>query len=285
MRETQFIVSWVEGLGPRDSGTVFLNVTGQDAARPPEVRAHADFGRWELGEPDLTRPVPANTIDPQGSTIKRSVVDLGLKSGRQLRALEYMPGDTRVVRAAFFTVQETGQWIGSWTPWYGATRLPKGAAFHLAAGSHVVAEIHYQGAKQPIVDRGSLGLFFSEAASSSPAPDLMLESRVPAPTSGPLQKFQAANRLVRDTQLLALRPEVSAGIKSVEVSARRPDGRTEVLLFAKDFPLEWPTPYIFKNPIAVPRGTEVSVTAYYANPTEVPRSGGIRLTISRIESR
>src|SRR5258707_9498840 len=50
LRETQFIVSWVEGLGPRNAGTVFLNVTGASAA-PKEVRAHTDFGHWQLGEP------------------------------------------------------------------------------------------------------------------------------------------------------------------------------------------------------------------------------------------
>ncbi|MFM2126180.1 MAG: hypothetical protein RL328_2631, partial [Acidobacteriota bacterium] len=33
LRESQFVISWVEGLGPRNSGTVFLNVTGPDAAR------------------------------------------------------------------------------------------------------------------------------------------------------------------------------------------------------------------------------------------------------------
>ncbi len=59
LRETQFIVSWVEGLVPRNSGTVFLNVSGPDAARPPEVRTHIDIVRWQLREPQLKFAVPA----------------------------------------------------------------------------------------------------------------------------------------------------------------------------------------------------------------------------------
>ena len=55
LRETQFIVSWVEGLGPRNSGTVFANVV-DGGTRPPAVRALAHTGHWMLGEPDLTRP-------------------------------------------------------------------------------------------------------------------------------------------------------------------------------------------------------------------------------------
>src|SRR5579884_2787287 len=57
LRETQFIVSWVEGLGPRNSGTVFTN-TAQAAARPKEVRANADFAHWRLGQPDLVKRLP-----------------------------------------------------------------------------------------------------------------------------------------------------------------------------------------------------------------------------------
>ncbi len=50
--------------------------------------------------------------------VKRTVVDLGLTSARQVRGLEFMPGDRRVVRAATFSLEGTGQWLGSWTPWH-----------------------------------------------------------------------------------------------------------------------------------------------------------------------
>ena len=84
-----------------------------------------------------------------------------------------------------------------------------------------------------------------------------------------------------DTHALALRPEMAPGITSIEVSARRPDGGTDVLLFAKDIAVDWPTPYIFKEPVLLRRGATLSVTAYYTNPADAPRPGGIRLTVSR----
>ena len=49
LRETQFLVSWVEGLGPRNAGTVFLNVVDPKAAGDTEIRAHAAYritGNW-----------------------------------------------------------------------------------------------------------------------------------------------------------------------------------------------------------------------------------------------
>src|SRR5262245_51974677 len=163
LRETQFLVAWVEGLGPRNAGTVFLNVNDPNAARREEVRATAHVGHWQLGEPDLVRTLEATTVAAkQGETVRRIVIDPGVTSERRVRAVEYLPGDRRVVRAAVFSVQQTGQWLGSWTPWYGGTKLPNGVATRLAAGARIVANVYYRSTTEPVVDRGSIGLFFGE---------------------------------------------------------------------------------------------------------------------------
>ncbi len=271
LRETQFIVSWVEGLGPRNAGTVFTNTATPGTARPKDAQAHTDFGIWQLGEPQLKRQLPANTVVPQTDDIQVTIVDLGLKSERRLRALEFMPSDRRVIRAAVFTVQETGQWIGSWTPWYGFISLPKGIAYRLPAGSHIVAQIHYRGANSRVAERGTLGLFFADQPSPDLVSDVVLEAK-----AGASRKFHAETRLTADTYVVGLRPEIQAGATSIEVSVRKPDGTTQVLLFAKDFPVDWPTPYIFKDPVGLPRGSILSVTAY---------SGGVRLTASTYRTR
>src|SRR5579863_9650071 len=62
LRETQFIVSWVEGSGPRNAGTVFTNTADPNAVRRKEIRAHADFGHWQLGEPQLKLAVAGKVI-------------------------------------------------------------------------------------------------------------------------------------------------------------------------------------------------------------------------------
>ncbi len=276
LRESQFIVSWVEGLGPRNSGTVFLNVAGPDAARPPEVRAKADFGEWRLGKPQLTRPVPENVIEPHATSVRRTVIDLGLKTARKLRAIEYMPGDRRLVHAAFFMVRETGQWIGSWTPWYEHQSLPAGLAYRIPAGAHVIAEIHYSGIGETARDSGSLGLFFDDNAAAIPA-DLALDAKVDGSSK---LKFRGSLALSRETKILALRPELPAGTKSIEVDARKPDGRTDVLLFAKDFRAEWPTPFVLQTPVTLPPGTTLVLAAY----SNDPHPEGYRLTINAVQS-
>jgi hypothetical protein len=185
-----------------------------------------------------------------------------------------------VVRAVFFTLQETGQWLGSWTPWYGFVNLPAGAAYRLPAGSHVVAEIHYRSAREPVADRGTLGLYFAESPTPNRPSDLVLDAAGRRPTGLAPTRFRADVRLAADTRALALRPEVQPGVKSIEVAARKPDGGTEVLLFLQNMPIDWPTPYIFKTPVPLPRGTVLSMTAY-ADATGASQPGGIRLTVSK----
>jgi len=270
LRESQFVVSWVEGLGPRNGGKVFLNVVDPNAAATREVRATPHIDHWQLGEPDLLRPLQPIAIDAKATdTTKRVVVDLGLTGARQVRGLEFMPGDRRVVRAATFSLESTGQWLGSWTPWHSYVDLPEGVAYRLPARSRVVVDIHYRGTSEQATDRSTLGVFFvSNPESRLPNPgirgatDLVVESRV---------------RLASDARVWAIQPEIVAGLSTLEVSARRPDGATEVLLALTDPSAEWPTPYLLKTPRLLSRGTEVFVVARSAN----AQSRQVRVRMSR----
>ena len=276
VRETQFMVSWVEGLGPRNGGTIFLNVARPDAT-PAEVRATAHVAHWQLGEPDVSRQLASMRVEPgRGDFTQRVVLDPGITSARLLRALEYQPGDRRVVRAATFFIEGTGQWLGSWTPWYGFVKLPDGVAARLPARSRIVAEVHYRSMDRPVVDQGTLGLFFHQEKVAAVSPDVVLEAKGVSP-----DKLRATTRLSRDTRVWALRPDLVADIASIEVSARMPDGGTEILLLAKNPAIAWPTPYILKTPRLLRRGTELWFVVQKRAAATDPAGRRLRLTISR----
>jgi hypothetical protein len=281
LRETQFVVSWVEGLGPRNSGTVFTNIVDDGAPRRKTIRAETNFEQAQLEKPGMTVALPSNIVEAKSADIvMRTTVDLGLTSERRVHAIEYVPGDRRVTRAVFFTIQETGQWIGSWTPWYGFTRLPSGDAYRLPSGAHITAEIYYRGASERVVDQGVLRLFFEDSAKTASVTDMNLSAR-PAGLNGPAsRKFHTEVRLAADMDILALRPEILPGVDSIEVSSRRPDGGTDILLYAKDLAIDWPAPFLFKEPIVLRKGATLTMTAYF-NPKAVPPTA-YRLTVSRV---
>jgi Cu/Ag efflux protein CusF/cytochrome c5 len=269
-REIDFLVSWAESFGPRNNGEVYTGIAAAPAA-PKVIQAHFDFARWTLGSPDRQLTLPANTVEPLPSEAVRQItLDPGLSSDRWLRGLEYKPGDRRVVRAVSFTIRETGQWIGSWSPWYGFASLPQGLAYRLPAGSHIVAEIHYHGASEPVAERGSLALYFSNQPSARTVVTLAVNAQAVPAVPG---KLLAARRLDTDVSILALQPQLAPGVQSIEVSARAPDGSIQVLLFARDVPLGWPTSYVLRRPVSLARGTELSVIEHCASDVSAPADG------------
>jgi hypothetical protein len=279
LRESQFLVSWVEGLGPRNDGTVFFNVLDAPTAAQP-VAAGNDLSGWALGDPDVIAPMPSPGVDAnQGERTERVVLDPGFASETWVRAIEYQPGRGQVVRAATFRDRATGQWLGSWTPWHGHLELPADVAYRMPAGATIVAEVLYATAGQAVADEGTVGLYLGEVTEDIPR-DLVLRTRgAVAPDGGPT-RFAAEATLDEDVHLLSLLPELEAGIGSIEVSVRRADGGTDVLLFARDISPDWPTPYIFAEPVRVDRGSRLRVVAWYPGGSDAPRPGGLRLTLS-----
>jgi hypothetical protein len=158
--------------------------------------------------------------------------------------------------------------------------LPEGVAWKVPAGAHIAVELHYRAARDRVVEQGMLGLHFSPKAQAGTVFNTILEAKGEVlPGSAP-PRFHASVRLPESENVVALWPEVVPGIESYEVSARKPDGTTEVLLFAKNIRLDWPTPYIFKAPVKLVTGTQLSVTAYYGNRDLSPQPAGIRLTVA-----
>lgn len=255
--EIDFLASWAESYGPRNNGAVDPGVAAT-ASAPRLIQAHVDFDRWVLGKPDLLLSLTANTVGPRDAPItRRIVIDPKLTHERWLRGLEYKPGDRRVVHAVYFTIQESGQWLGSWTPWRGFVSLPATLAYHLPAGTHIAADIQYEAAPDTVVDAGSLGLYFAQGPSTRAIVDVVV---------GP----GATRKLEADMNLIAFQPQLAPGLQSIEVAATLPEGPKRVLLFARDIPLKWPTPYIFSVPVALPKDSELSVVEHFSRDASVP---------------
>jgi len=278
-REIQFIVSWVEGNGPKSKDQQLIENFGE---APPATQTKEDE-KWGLGTPDIVKALPAESVAPSGAPdrVRRVRVDLGFSTAKWVRALEFQPEDRRALRAAFFSIEETGQWLGSWTPWYGVTTLPRDMAYRIPGGSHVLVELHYQSSNEPFSDGGSLGLYFAEKPASHHPDDLTIEALGDGSSATATQKLTGSARIAANSGILALRPEMQQGIDSLEVSAAKPDGTIEVLLLVRNAEPAWPTPYILKQSVPLPKNSEIRVTAYAHG--EKPLSK-FRLTVSLYEN-
>ena len=247
-REMDFLLSWVEGGAPE----------GPEIT-PPAFVDHG--GHWMLGQPPLVAEARTGVTVQANSAprMTRIVLDPGVTRETWVRALDFHPGDPRVARAAFFTVVETGEYLGGWTPLHSSTELPNGVAFRLPARARIAVDVLHAGVGETVIDRPTLALY------TTPGPPMRRASTaVVRGTAERTDPRRLAGRLAlpRATTLVALRPEMPQAGGAFEVTAVRPDGSREVLLRVKRFRFDWQTPFVFRQPVSLPAGSALETTAY-----------------------
>jgi hypothetical protein len=261
LREMRFIVSWVEGLGPRNNGELFFNVAGVDALAEP-VTASFDTDSWHLGEPDQVisvAPVGVGAGNLPGTDMQwyGNLIDTNLLEEYRLTGLEFLPDDRSRLHAVVFSLATDSQWLATWTPWHGYREFVSDTGIHLAPGERLVVNYLVSGRDTPFFLEGRLGLHLAEST-EGPKRSLQ-ELRLQGQASG--NRLQLDTVLEHAIQLTALWPELPAGTDALEVTARNPDGRVQILLLALDLPEQWPTSYLLETPAALPAGTVITATA------------------------
>jgi hypothetical protein len=263
-REISLILSWADGGAP--SGVLLVDEDKQPVFVPP-------LYNWELGTPDAVIAVAEKQKIAADSPfrVERTEVATGLKQPRWLRALQVNPGDRRVVHYAAIYDARNGRWLGTWTPSSPVSTMPDGSGVQLAAGAKLTVEIGYRGNMEEASGAGELGLYFHDKApaQTSTAIDITAAAVNVAPGKKG-ERLRAETTIKSASTIASLWPKVGAGAKSLEVTAIRPDGSVEPMLWVNNYRAEWPAPYILKEPVALPAGTRLILTAYYDNATDVP---------------
>jgi hypothetical protein len=247
-REFEFLISWIDGGVPE----------GTDP--PPAFMDHSSH--WMLGEPDMVvSPSHATTIEPRTpAAFTRLTIDTGLTHDAWLRGFDFKP-DARVTRAAFLSVAGTDTYLGGSTPWQSSTELPAGAGIRIPAHAQIAIDVLYAGSAQRVTDTPKLGLYYASAAPRSSIVTTMLKPGS-ASQSGS-SRVVGELKMTNAAALVSLRPTMRPGARSLEVKLLRPDGSSGVLLWVKQFRQDWQTPYVFREPLAIPAGSTLRAVAYF----------------------
>ncbi|MDP2319361.1 MAG: cytochrome c [Acidobacteriota bacterium] len=273
-REISLIISWADGGAP--SGVLLV-----DEDKPAVIIP--SLTGWEHGQPDAVIAVAAGEKVAAGSgdRVARLEVPTGLKAASWLKSLQLNFTDRRVVRYAAVYELRTGQWLGTWTPTHPVSALPADVAIPLPAGGKVAIEIGYRGTDEDAIGAGELGLYFSDSKPAQVAVPLEISAKPVSVAAGQASERVRTEFTIKSaTNAAALWPRLGVGATSVEVTAIRPDGVVEPLLWLKDYRADWPSSYVFRQPVALPAGTRLAVTAYYGNTGDAPMRAQPALSVS-----
>ena len=250
-REQEFLISWIDGGVPEGMG------------EPPPYQDHS--GHWMLGQPDAIYRATSGDAPAVSPGSARLTITPGLANDAWVRAVDFKPGDKRTIRAAFFSIAGSDQYLGGWTPWHPSTRFPDGAAFRLPAKAAITVDVVFGTSGAPAA-LPQLGLYFTKAPAQPVSTLALTGDRLSAEG-----RMRTELALESERTLVGVRVDMSSGAKSLELKAKRPDGSVEPLLWIKDFRQDWQAPYEFRSPVPLPRGSVLVATGFFDATAAAPR--------------
>jgi mono/diheme cytochrome c family protein len=263
---------------------------------------------WQLGEPDLVLTMrQPYELGPDGPDEHRVfVIPTGLIEGKWVAAIDYKPGNPRVVHHALggFDTKKRGQildkadprpgykvfggfgflpdgMLSGWSPGHKATVSPEGVGRYLPAGSDFLLQVHYHRDGKTETDSTQVGIYFARkpidkeqrVAVVSPPPGPLLfipKLRIPAGSSN--HEVTGSLTLVdEDRHLIGITPHMHWLGKDFLLTASFPDGSKRTLIKIDRWDFNWQDLYDLAEPIAIPKGTRIDMFAHFdnsaANPT------------------
>ena len=249
---------------------------------------------WQLGEPDLvvrmSEPydVPADGPD----VFRKFVVPVPGQGTRYVRAIEFRPGNPRVLHHAIMHLDPTGEarrldgadrepGIGGmlftegispeghflgWSPGVMPTVAPDDLAWRLEPGTDLLLQLHLLPTGKPERIQASVGFFFTATPPTRTGLGLQLGSyTIDIPPGDPAYTVEDSYRLPVDVDVHAIYPHAHYLGKDVRVSATLPDGTTKPLIWIKDWDFYWQGEYRYAVPVSLPKGTTIAMRYTYDN--------------------
>lgn len=279
-RDIDVIARWVAAGAPE----------GDPAALPP---APANIDAWQLGTPDLVVTLADPYVLPARSpdVLRNVIIPVPLREGRYVRGVEFHPGNSRVVHHANIRIDRTnasrrlddadpapgfaggltraefpdGHFLG-WTPGQLPPLQPDGMAWRLEAGSDLVVQLHLHGTEAAETVQPSIGFYFTDRPPAR-TPVMLRLGRQNIDIAPGLADYQVDDHYVLpvDVAIHAVQPHAHFRARQVRGFATLPDGTERDLITIRDWDFNWQDVYRYAEPLALPKGTTLSMHYTYDN--------------------
>jgi len=133
--------------------------------------------------------------------------------------------------------------------------------------------MHYHKTGKPEKDQTRVGLYFAKEPVKQVARTIPFGPfRIDIPPDAPRHKVDMSMQLPAPMKVLTIMPHMHLLGKEMQVTATLPDGTVKDMVWVKDWDYRWQDSYRYKEPVELPKGTRLELTAYYDNTTANPRN-------------
>jgi hypothetical protein len=141
-----------------------------------------------------------------------------------------------------------------------------GTAKRIPAGSTLAFQVHYTTNGKAGRDRSRLGLVFSKEPPQREIRTGLITNAVFAiPPGAGDHSVEAEATFTEDVKIWSMHPHMHLRGKDMTYTATYPDGRKEILLRVPKYDFGWQTDYWLAQPLTLPKGTKVHVSAHFDN--------------------
>jgi hypothetical protein len=271
-QELQTLVHWVGAGAPRGK-----------AKKDPLTDVKPLKEEWQLGPPDYIVEVPAYTVPATGVIdYFNHVIDLPFKDDMYVRAVQFIPGDTRVLhhllsymstpnfdRSKAVSEENVRDFLEGYAPGKAdATQFPKDTGVFVPKGNVLVMQMHYTTMGKEVVDNTRVGLYFHKA------PPKHKYLTYPISNGGQSLQIPAGEQEYRlngsfvfkeDTMVYALRPHMHYRGRAFKFTVVYPDQTRETLMNVPNYNFAWQPTYRLNEPKLIPAGSRIITDGVYDN--------------------
>ena len=271
-----------------------------DAARLPAPPKFTEG--WAMGTPDLEVKMPeAYEISAEGRDEYRNfVLPLNFDEDKWISAIELRPSATSVIHHVLIFLDTDGSaakragrdgkpgyrgfvslgqtYVAGWAPGAGPLVLPKDLAWRFPKGANLVLQTHISPNGKPAKEATAIGLRFAKEAPPHTyttiqiPPQFGILSGVQIPPGEKEYTIRDSFTLPIDCDAFAVAAHAHYLGKRMTMTATLPDGRVQNLLKVTDWDFAWQEQYLYRERIALPKGTRLDTVVVWDNSAGNPRN-------------
>ena len=253
---------------------------------------------WTLGEPDLILKMPQSyQVAPSGADVYRCfVLPTGVTEDKEVVAVEYRAGNKAVVHhvIGYLDTQGLGRKmdeaeagpgytsfgspgflpdgeLDGWAPGKLPYFLPDGIARPLPKGSDLVMQVHYHSNGKPEQDTTQVGIYFAKKPITKHLGILPLIAPLNIPAGEASYKTGTSFPMLFDAKAIFIIPHMHLLGREIAVEATLPSGEKKPLIRINDWDFNWQDSYNYKDFVALPKVTQLTLKARYDNSAANPR--------------
>ena len=156
--------------------------------------------------------------------------------------------------------------LATYAPGTDAQVFPDGTALRLPPGGVLHLQVHYTANGTAGTDRSKIGIVFAK----TPPPEELrasqfINAQFTIPAGAVDHEVTTDVTFLQDATLRGVFPHTHVRGKRWSYTLELPDGTKRPLLSVPKYDFNWQTYYMFREPIAVPKGARIISTAWYDN--------------------